>query len=388
MKYDFDSVVERKSTYSSKWNFSSNILPMWVADMDFRTSPKIIEALKKRVEQGIYGYTDVSSDWKDAIISWWKRRHDFEMDTSWLLFSTGVIPSLSSLVRKLSNTGDNIAVITPVYDIFFHSIENNHRKVLECPLDYEDGVYSLDFDKLEGVLSTPNTPILILCNPHNPVGHIWSKDELKKISLLAKQYGTIVISDEIHCDIVRQGQEYAPYCSVLDDMSNSIMLISPTKAFNLAGIQTSAIVCPNKELFKKVYRTINDDEIAEPNIFAQIATISAYNESEDWLDELRSYLDENIKIVNEYIENNIEGVRLVKSYGTYLLWLDVSSICDDASKLRDFILEDAKLLLNEGNEYRGNGKSFLRMNIACPKKLLFEGLERLKKGIEDYMFKK
>lgn len=385
MIYDFDTTIDRSKTNSSKWNVKYGVLPMWVADMDFRTCPKIIDAFRKRIDQGIYGYTDISDDWRNSIAGWWERCHGLTMDKSKLLFSTGVIPSLSSLVRKLTKPGDNIAVMTPVYDIFFHSIENNHRKTLECPLVYENGEYNLDFDLLDRILSTPNTPLLILCNPHNPIGRIWSEEELKKIHSIAKNHGVIVISDEIHCDLVRIGLKYTPYLKAIgDDRGNSIMLMSPTKAFNLAGIQTSSIYCEDPNLYELIHRSINDDEIAEPNILAQIATIAAYDESEDWLDQLRAYLDSNIKLVEKYIESNLPQIKICKAQGTYLMWLDVSNICEDSSELYEFLLSNAALRLSEGSEYRGNGNKFLRLNVACPRTMLVDGLDRLKLGIESF----
>lgn len=386
MDYDFDTIVSRIGTDSTKWDKGEDILPMWVADMDFKTSPEIISDLKNRIDQGIFGYTDISDEWKKSIISWWGRRYNFKIHEDWILYSTGVIPSLSSLIRKFSSPGDNILVMTPVYDIFFHSIENNGRHVLECPLDYHYGSYSLDFNKLDKLMKTPNTPILLLCNPHNPTGNVWTKTSLQMIGRLCYENNMICISDEIHCDILRENVKYAPYADACNLTRNaSISLISPTKSFNLAGIQTSAIICPNPALREKVIRTINNDEIAEPNIFSQVATIAAYNKSEDWLKALLAYLDKNISIAHHFFIENLPYLTVVEGKGTYLLWIDCSSITQDATKLRDFLLEDVKLYLTAGEPYRGNGKIFLRMNIACPKAMLMKGLKKLKKGIGDFV---
>lgn len=389
MKFDFDTVVSRKGTDASKWCEGDDVIPMWVADMEFKTSPFIIADLKKRIENGIFGYADVSTKWRESIISWWERRHSFAIDESWLLFSTGVIPSLSSLIRKLSDKGDGIIVLTPCYNIFFHSIENNFRKTVECPLIYKNSYYSIDFCLLEKLMMDNANKMLLLCNPHNPVGRVWSNEELKWISETAKRTNTIVISDEIHCDLTRPTFQYIPYLSVSNEAKeNSVALISPTKAFNLAGIQTSAIVCPDSYLRKLVYRSINDDEIAEPNAFAQVATIAAFDKSEEWLNQLLAYLESNRAKVEGYILKNLPFIKITKQEATYLMWLDCSSFCNDSVELKEFLLENFKVYLNDGDEYRGNGKSFLRMNIACPSNMLDEGLSRFEKGILSFIKEK
>lgn len=385
-KYNFSKVINRRNTFSSKWNVKEYELPMWVADMDFKTSPQIISALEKKIKFGIYGYEDISLEWKNSIISWWKNEHDLSISKDSLLFSTGVIPSISSLVRALTNENDNVVTLTPVYDIFFHSIENNKRKVLECPIDYKDNTYSLDFNKLENILKTPNTSLLILCNPHNPIGKIWTKEELKKIGELCNKYNVKVISDEIHCDLTRNNKKYIPFIKASKlNKEIAITCISPTKTFNLAGIQTSAIIVSNKDLYKKVYKAINNDEIAEPNIIAQIATIAAYNQSKEWLTNLKLYLDSNIELVNSYIKEKEIPIYVIPCEATYLLWIDVSKITNDASQLAKYIRKETGLYLNEGNKYRGNGNLFLRINIACPKSTLKDGLSRLNRGIKAFI---
>lgn len=385
MTYDFESVLERRNTHSSKWDVQKGELPMSIADMDFKTSPQIIQALTKIIQGGIYGYTDVFSEWKRSIIDWWKRRHGFPLKDEWLLFSTGVVPSLSSMIRALSKVEDNILCLTPVYDIFFHSIENNKRNVLESPLIYERGTYRIDFEDLEEKLKTPDTPLMILCNPANPAGRVWTREELRRVGELCARYKVLVLSDEIHCDLVRPGKEYVPFASVNEiNLNNSLTFLSPTKAFNLAGIQTSVLCCPSKKLFPSVYRAINNDEIAEPNVLSQAATIAAYSQSEDWLDQLIDHLEKERKKICRFIEDKLPEITVVESEATYLLWLDCSKMTTDSEKLQAFLKKDTGLILTDGKRYRGNGRCFLRMNFASPSSLIQDGLHRLYEGIKDY----
>lgn len=384
MKYDFDELTDRTHQDSYKWDVKDGELPMWVADMDFKTAPEITSYIIKRAQEGIFGYNIIPEKWNESISSWWKRRHNYNIEKDWMLFSTGVVPSISSLVRRLTLPGENVLIQTPVYNIFFNSIVNNGRNVLESSLVYKNYEYSIDFDDLERKLSNPQTTMMILCNPHNPIGKIWSKEELSKIGYLCKKYNVVVISDEIHCDIVSPNKGYIPFQSVDDNCKyNSIMCIAPTKCFSLAGLQTSLIVIPNENLRNKVFRGINNDEIAEPNTFAIGATITAFNEGEEWLNQMNEYVEENKNIVSKFIEDNKLPVHLIKSEATYLLWLDCSSICEDSVLLCNYIRESTGLYLSSGSQYGDCGKKFIRMNIACPKKRLYDGLERFKKAIDN-----
>lgn len=380
MKYDFDKIINRKNSYSCKWDTKENELPMWIADMDFETAPKIIEELHKRVDNGAFGYTYVPPEWNQAYSSWWERRHHYKIDEDSLIFSTGVVPSLSTLVRKLTTPHENVVLLTPVYNIFYNSVINNGRRVLECPLLYKDGSYEINWIDLENKLSDSETTLLIFCNPHNPVGKIWSKEEIERVGELCKENNTLVISDEIHCDLTRPGKEYIPFASVNETNSNiSITCIAPTKCFNLAGLSSSAMFTSNKALFNKANRAINTDECGEPNAFAITATLTAFNECEDWLDELREYIFENRDIAEKYIKENIPEIIPVKGDATYLMWLDASFLNSD-NKLSERIREKTGLWLSEGSHYGQGGEGFLRMNIACPRSMLMDGLERLKKG--------
>lgn len=385
MLYDFDTVISRTNTNSLKWDVAKQELPMWVADMDFQTAPEIRAALIQQAEHGIYGYNIVPEAWYTSVQSWWRKRHHFEMEQEWLIFCTGVVPALSSIIRKLTTVGENILVQTPVYNIFFHSIRNNGRILLENPLLYDGNGYSIDFADLEEKLALPQTTMLLLCNPHNPIGKIWDAKTLAQIGHLAAKYHVLVVSDEIHCDLTDPGREYVPFASVNEECrNNSITCISPTKAFNLAGIQTAAVCIPNPVLRHKADRAFNTDEIAEPNTFAIPAAIAAYTKGEPWLNALREYLFENKKTVETFLREHIPFIKPVPSEATYLLWLDCGSICEDAKDLQAFLREETGLYLSKGSLYGKTGAPFLRLNIACPRTLLTDGLNRLYQGSTKY----
>ena len=379
MTYDFDTVNDRRSEFSMKWDVNDGELPMWVADMDFKTAPEITEAIVKRAEHGIFGYTDVPARWKNAVISWYKKRHSLTIEYDSLMFSTGVVAAISSIVRKLTTPNENVVLLTPVYNIFFNSIINNGCRALECPLIYDGEKYEINWTDFEEKLSDKQTTLFILCNPHNPTGVIWDRETLAKIGALCKKYHVTVISDEIHCDITDPGYDYVPFASVNDVCKyNSITCIAPTKTFNLAGLQTSAVYVPDEYLFHKVWRALNTDEVAEPNVFAMTASIAAYEHGEKWLDELREYLYLNKKAVRGFIEKEIPEINIVNSHATYLLWLDCSKICENTDALADDIRAKTGLYLSKGSAFGKGGEAFLRMNTACPKRTIDDGLGRLK----------
>jgi cystathionine beta-lyase len=382
MKYDFDTPVNRRNTASLKWDVGENELPMWVADMDFKTAPEIKEAIMERAKHGIYGYTVIPEEWKEAYQNWWSKQHDFEIKKEWLIFCTGVVPAISSTVRKLTTPAEKVLIQTPVYNIFFNSILNNGRQVLESPLAYDGENYHIDFADLEQKLADPQTTLMILCNPHNPVGKIWDRETLARIGELCDKYQVTVLSDEIHCDLTDPGQNYIPFASVSEKCKkNSITCIAPTKAFNIAGIQTAAVVVPDKALRHKVWRALNTDEVAEPNVFAVDAAIAAFTQGADWLYELREYVYANKKRVQEFMKKEIPQIKVVPSEATYLLWLDCSGTGMPADDLAKAIRKETGLYLSKGSQFGGNGADFLRMNIACPRQVLEDGLMRLKKGV-------
>ncbi|MBP5270656.1 MAG: pyridoxal phosphate-dependent aminotransferase [Clostridia bacterium] len=381
IKYDFDTVYDRRSTDSVKWAVGENELPMWVADMDFRTAPEVLEAIAARAEHGIFGYTDVTGEWYDAYAGWWEKRHGLRMEREGLIFVTGVVAAISSAVRKLTTPNENVVVQTPVYNIFFNSIVNNGRRVLESPLVYRDGEYSVDFDDLEKKLADPQTTLMILCNPHNPVGKIWDAATLAKIGELCRKHHVTVISDEIHCDVTVPGKSYIPFASVSDNCAEiSVTCVAPTKTFNLAGIQTAAAYVPDPALRHKIRRAVNTDEVAEPNAFATVAAVAAFTKGGDWADAMNRYVAENRALAGEFIKENLPTIRLVDAEATYLLWIDVSDVGrgnDVAARIR----KATGLYVTGGGVYGRGGEGFIRMNAACPRALLLDGLSRLRNGI-------
>ena len=384
MQSIFDKHVNRRNTGSMKWNVSEGELPMWVADMDFETAPEIKEAIIHRAEQGVFGYTLIEDEWYQAYQDWWESRHGFKIEKEWLIFCTGVVPAISSIVRKMTTVGENVVVMTPVYNIFFNSILNNGRKVLESRLRYENGVYHIDFKDLEEKLADPQTTMLILCNPHNPIGKIWDRETLALIGELCMKYHVLVVSDEIHCDLTIPEREYIPFASVSDICKfNSITCVAPTKAFNLAGIQTAAVIIPDENIRHRVNRGLNTDEVAEPNVFATIAPVAAFEYGSIWLNKLRNYLWENRMYAEDYIKTKIPDVSAVKAEATYLLWIDCRQVIGNSSELCRFLRKETGLYLSDGKEYR-NGEGFLRMNLACQSEKVIDGMERLKQGIEKY----
>lgn len=383
-KQQLDKVNDRRSSNSMKWHVAEKELPMWVADMDFRCCDAIIEALRNRVEHGIFGYSDSDEEWERSICDWWSTNHHWNVQAEWLLFSSGVIPIISSAIRKLSSSGDRIVAMTPVYHIFFHSIENNGRFVSENELIYEDHQYQIDFQSLEKQLSDPRTTMMILCNPHNPIGRIWQREELEHIAKLCFKHHVIVISDEIHCDLVEPGYEYIPFASVSKQSADiSITCVAPTKSFNIAGIQSAAAIVVNEHLRNQLKQALNDDEVAEPNVFALPAAIAAFSHGAEWLEEVKMYVSENRRIVSEALQEEAD-ITAISQQATYLMWIDCSQLCKDTHELCTFLRKHTGLILSDGSQFRGNGSSFLRMNIACPRATLMDGIQRFKKGLQLY----
>ncbi|MBR6477121.1 MAG: pyridoxal phosphate-dependent aminotransferase [Lachnospiraceae bacterium] len=393
--------MDRRGTGSLKWDVYMEELPMWVADMDFETAPCVRDAIERRAAHGVFGYNIVPEEWYNAYQNWWEERHHLKIEGEWLIFCTGVVPAISSIVRKMTTVGENVVILTPVYNIFFNSIINNGRNVKECPLIYhgneltktEKGSgentapveYEIDFAALEKELADPQTSMMIFCNPHNPVGKIWTREELARVGELCEKYHVLLLSDEIHCDLTDPGKEYVPYASVSETcQSNSITCIAPTKAFNLAGMQTAAVMVPNPVLRHKVWRALNTDEVAEPNTFAVPVTVAAFEEGGPWLDALREYLYENKKLVWAYVNEHLPKLHVVFSEATYLLWINCSCYSKDSVELTEFLRAETGLYVSEGAEYGEAGRQFLRLNIACPKARLAEGLERLRAGLLKY----
>ena len=385
MQYNFDEIVDRRPLNSYKWNVKPNELPMWVADMDFSPAPEIVSALEKRVHQGPFGYNFVPKSFFESYRYWWKKRHRLELDTNWMQFSTGVVPTISSLVRHLTSFDAQVMVLSPVYNIFYHSIRNNGRHIVESRLNYEQGAYTIDWQDLEVKLANDKLEMLIFSNPHNPTGYIWTLEELERLGELCIKYKVIVISDEIHCDLTHNGYHYQPFLGISEKINQQIvMCAAPTKAFNIAGLQTSAVIVPNQKLREKVRFAINTDEIAEPNSFAIQITEAVFKNGENWLDALQDYLDKNHQYLISTIEEKFPEIRVIPSRATYLAWLDCSSITENTSDLCAFIRRETGLILSAGNIFGGNGQHFIRWNYACSNELLKDGVKRFEKAIIKY----
>lgn len=384
MKFDFNTPLDRSGTDSLKWDVQPGELPMWVADMDFETAPCVKEAVLKRAQNGAYGYTVIPDAWVEAYRNRWDKFHGLKLEKEDIIFCTGVIPAISSMVRKLTTPNERVVIMTPVYNIFFNSIINNGCRVVECPLKYsKNHTYSMDFKSLEAELADPQTSLLILCNPHNPVGRIWSREDLAKVGELCDRYHVTVISDEIHCELTKPGTGYIPFAAVNDTCRRiSVTCVSPSKTFNIAGLQSAAVFVSDPFLRHKVWRGLNTDECAEPNIFACTAVTAALNEGNEWLEELKKVLWKNRKYAEKYITENIPGIVPIKGEATYLLWVDVSAVTEDSVGLQAFLRKKTGLFVNEGDEYGATGKGFLRINLATAPDRVADGMARLKKGIE------
>lgn len=383
MKFDFNKEVNRRGTNSSKWDRMDDerVIPLWVADMDFQTAPCIIETLKKRVEHGIFGYTKVPDAYYEAIINWFKRRHNWEIKPSDILYTTGVVPAVSVIIKALTQPGDKVIVQTPVYNCFFSSIRNNECLVSENNLKYFDNErYEIDFLDLEEKASDPKAKVLLLCNPHNPSGRVWTYNELYQIYDICKRHGVTIVSDEIHCELVYPPFVYVPFCSLSEEVAeNSVACISPSKAFNIAGLQNAAIVCRNEELRKKIDRAININEVCDVNPFGVLATISAYNDGEPWLTELIDYLQENYEMLISFFNEELPELPVIKLEGTYLVWVDCHKLGLPSKELTEKLIHEGNVWLNPGIMYGESGEGFMRINIACPRARLEEGLKRIKK---------
>lgn len=384
-KYDFVNAPDRSMTDSVKWHVKKGDLPMSIADMDFKTAPEIIAAMKEKISLGVFGYEWPEDDYFNAVADWYEKEHGHRPEQEWLIFTTGVVPAISAVVRRISHIGDNVLVQAPVYNVFYNSIENNGRHVLSNDLQFDGSNYTVDWEDLEQKLALPLTTLMIFCNPHNPVGKVWTQAEVQKIADLCFKHHVVLLSDEIHGDLVRKGPDYTPAFSVNGPArDNVISLVSPSKTFNVAALHAATAIVPNNNLRAMVNRGLNSDEIAEPNLLAIPGTIAAYEHGHDWLQALIKQLNVNFTYAQEFIGNNLPQVKVVSGKATYLIWLDVEQISTDSQELADYLEKKTGLVLSPGSIYRGNGHNFLRMNLACPLAMVKDGLERLKIGLTQY----
>lgn len=386
MKYDFDTILDRQHTNSEKWDVKPGELPMTTADMDFKTAPEIMQAMKDKINAGAFGYEYPSQEYFDAVAHWYKIEHNAEAQTSWMRFATGVIPSITASVNHLSHTGDNVLLMEPVYNTFYNSILNSGRHALASQLKYDRSTYtySVDWDDLEEKMSNPLTTLMILCNPYNPTGYVWSRDELMRIIKLAQKYGVIVISDEIHGDLVLKGPDYTPTFSLPEEYrQNLVTLVSTSKTFNVAALHAATGIVANPILRERFTRAINKYEVAEPNLLAIPGTIAAYTQGADWLHQLKKYLLDNREYLEQFISDNLPQLHVVPGTATYLVWIDVSEVTKDSNALAQKIRQETGLIINPGTYYHGNGNEFIRINIAYPLAQIKDGLTRLAKAIKN-----
>ncbi len=379
--YNFDEVIERRGTNCVKWDDSKDeVLPMWVADMDFRAATPITEALQRRMSHGVFGYAKVPDAYYDAIINWFGRRYNWSIQREEIIYTSGVIPALAAVLKALTLPGEKVLVQTPVYNCFFSCITNSGTQVVESPLVEEGDSYVIDFDDFEQKASDPKVTAFLLCNPHNPAGRVWTEAELLRMGEICMKHHVTVISDEIHCELIMHGHRFTPYATLSPQLrSKAVICNSPTKNFNVAGLHIANIIVSDPELRRRIDRVININEVCEVNIFGIEALIAAYNECEDWITQLNAYLYENYRALRAAFEAELPQMRIKKLEGTYLVWLDVRSIHRSSEEIAQYLEREKKVRVNSSQMYGAEG--FLRINIACPRALLMQGVGLIIEGL-------
>lgn len=381
MAYNFDELIDRRGTGCVKWDEapSADVIPLWVADMDFRAAPAIIEALRQRMEHGVFGYTVVEDDYYKAIINWFQRRHGWTIHREEILYTTGVVPAMSVAIKALTMPGEKVLILSPDYNCFFSSIRNNGCEVLESNLVFEGGRWQVDWQDFEQKCADEKTTVFLLCSPHNPTGRVWTKEELEKMNDICLKYNVKVVSDEIHCELTMPGQRFLPFAAVSEQCrQNGVTLNSPTKAFNIAGLQIANIICAQPEWRRRIDRAININEVCDVNPFGPVALKAAYNESEDWLDALNQYLWDNYQTLCQFAEAHLPQWKVSPLEGTYLPWVDIMDTGLTSQEYADQLMEKARVWVNPGTMYGPqSGEGYIRLNIACPRSRLMEALERI-----------
>lgn len=383
MKHNFDLVPSRWNTNSYKYDSAPNqeIIPLWVADMDFPTAPVVQEAILKRAQHPIFGYVKVPESFYQSTMNWFARRHGWTIPRDAFIYTSGVVPAISAIIQGICKPGDKVLVQTPVYNCFFSSIRNSGCERVDSPLIYEDGTYRIDFEDFEQKASDPGVKVFLMCNPHNPAGRVWTREELTRLGEICLKHQVFVISDEIHCELVMPGYKYTPFASLSQEfMQNSAVCISPSKSFNIAGLQIANIIIADAEIQKKVDKAININEVCDVNPFGVEALQAAYTpEGEEWLMQLNNYIAGNYEYLCAFFQNELPQFPVTKLEGTYLAWIDVRSLNESSEQLEERLMEEQKVWINAGSMYGTEG--FIRINLACPRATLEEGLKRLKKGL-------
>lgn len=387
MEYDFSRPTERRGTDSYKWDSApeADIIPLWVADMDFETFPGITEALQRRVAHGIFGYTRVPEAYYEAVCNWFGKRHGWHINREDIIYTSGVVPAVSAVIKALTLPGDQVIVQGPVYNCFFSSIRNNGCEMVSNSLIYnkEELHYEIDFDDLERKLAHERARLMLLCNPHNPGGRVWTRDELTRVAELCRKYGVRVVSDEIHCELTLYDNEYVPFGSLPDELSHgSITCCSPSKAFNTAGLQIANIVCRDAEVRNRIDRAININEVCDVNPFGVIALQAAYSdEGYEWLTQLRAYISSNYDLLRERFARELPKCKVMRMEGTYLAWIDCSELHISSDEIEEMLMHENKVWVNAGSMYGTEGVAFIRINMACTSELLNEGITRIVNGL-------
>lgn len=388
MKFNFDKIIDRTNNFSAKWsemnkNFgTNNLLPMWVADMDFLTAPCVMEALKDRLEQGIFGYTTRPSSYNESIVNWLDNRFSWKINQEWLMFSPAVITSISLLIQNLTQKNDKIMIQEPVYSPFHNIVESNERNLVISPLvKLDDGSYVMDYEDIESKIK--DVKIFILCNPHNPVGRVWTREELTRLGEICLKHNVLVISDEIHSDIILKNHKHTPFASISKEFrENTITCMAPTKTFNLAGLQSSFLVISNPYYYEVMDKAFSILDIKRNNAFSLVATEAAYNYGEDWLYELIKYIEDNVDFAIDYIKNHMPQLKVKKPEGTYLLWVDFSNLNVDKKDLKNALINKGRIALSDGSSFGIGGAGYYRINLACPRSMVLEGLKRIEFAIK------
>ena len=387
MKFNFDKIIDRTNNFSAKWsemnkNFgTNNLLPMWVADMDFLTAPCVMEALKDRLEQGIFGYTTRPSSYNESIVNWLDNRFSWKINQEWLMFSPAVITSISLLIQNLTQKNDKTMIQEPVYSPFHSIVESNERSLVISPLvKLDDGSYVMDYEDIEAKIK--DVKVFILCNPHNPVGRVWTREELTRLGEICLKHNVLVISDEIHSDIILKNHKHTPFASISKEFSeNTITCMAPTKTFNLAGLQSSFLVISNPYYYEVMDKAFSILDIKRNNAFSLVATEAAYNYGEDWLYELIKYIEDNVDFAIDYIKNHMPQLKVKKPEGTYLLWVDFSNLNVDKKDLKNALINKGRIALSDGSSFGIGGDGYYRINLACPRSMVLEGLKRIEFAI-------
>lgn len=388
MKFNFDKIIDRTNNFSAKWsemnkNFgTNNLLPMWVADMDFLTAPCVMEALKDRLEQGIFGYTTRPSSYNESIVNWLDNRFSWKINQEWLMFSPAVITSISLLIQNLTQKNDKIMIQEPVYSPFHNIVESNERNLVISPLvKLDDGSYVMDYEDIEAKIK--DVKVFILCNPHNPVGRVWTREELTRLGEICLKHNVLVISDEIHSDIILKNHKHTPFASISKEFrENTITCMAPTKTFNLAGLQSSFLVISNPYYYEVMDKAFSILDIKRNNAFSLVATEAAYNYGEDWLYELIKYIEDNVDFAIDYIKNHMPQLKVKKPEGTYLLWVDFSNLNVDKKDLKNALINKGRIALSDGSSFGIGGDGYYRINLACPRSMVLEGLKRIEFAIK------